>query len=162
MNKLALATLAVAAIFLPSIARAQTAPTAQMQQIHQNMMQLHRQARTSMLAALTPAHRALLSQVVGRLATDPNPDVAGAARTLDAALTPAESQAIVRISANTHAQARQLMQQAFAQMPNRPVGHEMADKRPGQVNAQKNDAGYILLRMSMPHGGMEHSMGHPM
>ncbi|MDQ6933365.1 MAG: hypothetical protein M3160_09365 [Candidatus Eremiobacteraeota bacterium] len=162
MNKLALATLAVAAILLPSVARAQTAPTPQMQQIHQNMMQLHRQARSSVLAALTPAHRALLSQVVGRLATDPNPDVAGAARTLDAALTPAESQTIVRIAANTHTQARQLMQQAFAQMPNRPVDHDMANKRPGQAKMRNNDAGYILLRLSMPHSGMEHSMGHPM
>ncbi len=157
MNRLALATLAVAAIVLPSVARAQTttAPNAQMQQAHQNMMQLHRQARSSMLAALTPAHRALLGQIAGRLATDPNPDIASAARTLDAALTPAESQAVVRISQNTRAQARQMMQQ-FEQMPERKEGSGNGSHP--QANAHKTDAGYILLRMSMPHSGMEHHM----
>ncbi len=156
MNKLALATLAVAALTLPSVARADMTPTPQMQQIHQNMMQMHRQARSQILAVLTPAHRALLGQVTGRLATDPNPDVAAAARTLDAALTPAESQAIVRIAQNVHAQSRQLMQQAFSQMPNRPAKQP---NRPGNyANSHKTDPGYILLRMTMPHSGMGHSM----
>lgn len=156
MNKLVLATLAVAALALPSVARADMTPTPQMQQIHQNMMQMHRQARSQILAVLTPAHRALLGQVTGRLATDPNPDVAAAARTLDAALTPAESQAIVRIAQNVHAQSRQLMQQAFSQMPNRPAQQL---NRPGSnANSHKMDPGYILLRMSMPHPGMGHSM----
>lgn len=157
MNKLALATLAVAAIALPSVARADTTPTPQMQQMHQNMMQIHREARSQILAVLTPAHRVLLGQIIGRLATDPNPDVAVAARTLDAALTPAESQAIVRISQNVHAQLRQLRQQAFSQMPNGPAGEHRGPAH--NINAHKTDPGYILLRMALPHPT---TMGHSM
>ncbi len=167
MNKFALATLAVAVILTPTLARAQTSPNAevrplpeaQMQQIHQRMMQLHQQARTAALAALTPAHRVLLGQVVGRLATDPNADLAGAARTLDSALTPAESQAVLRIASNLHAQARQMMQSAFEQMPNRssgqngPEGHLKQHEMSGANSAWKTDAGYVLLHMSMPHAG---------
>ncbi|MDQ6826958.1 MAG: hypothetical protein M3Z14_07155 [Candidatus Eremiobacteraeota bacterium] len=150
MNKLALATLAVAFILSPSVARADDTPTAEMQQIHQNMMRLHQEARSGVLAALTPAHRVLLGQVVGRLATDQNPDLAGAARTLNSALTPAESQSVLRIWNNLRTQSRQLMQAADAQMPGRPA----AAHHPGShANRGDADAGEALLRLAIPHAG---------
>jgi len=55
------------------------------------------QARTAMLAALTPAHRDLLAQVVGQLAVASDPNMDAAASRLDAALSPAEVSAIGNI-----------------------------------------------------------------
>lgn len=156
MNKLALATLTVAAILTPGLTQAQSVPP-QIRQTHEKMMQLDQQARSAALVALTPAHRELLGQVVGRLATDNNADVPGAARTLDRTLTPAESQAVLRISNNLRTQARQLMEAAFAQMPNGPgvVNVRVTDVRQNfkfDDNASRQtDAGYVLLQITMPH-----------
>src|SRR5579864_197784 len=116
MKKIALAMLAIAVFLMPLVARADFASNPQMRQVRQNLMQLHDQARTAALAALTPAHRTLLTQIVGQLHNDPNAraDIPAAAKTLDSALTPTEAQSILRISNDMHARARQLMQNAFA------------------------------------------------
>ncbi len=162
MNKIAMATLAVAASLMPFVARADTSPNPQMQQMRQNMMQMHRQARTATLAALTPAHRSLLNQVVGQLATDPNAeaDMPAAARTLDNALTPAESQSILRIHNNLKTQTRQMMESAHAQMPNRAAqdGHWNHGPKQAGNHARQTDPGYILLRMAMLGPGAGHGM----
>lgn len=76
-----------------------------MTQTHQQLEQLHTQARSKMLGDLTPAHRSLLAQVVGSLAISPNPDRDAAVRQLNAALTSGEAQAIV----STHTAAMQQM-----------------------------------------------------
>jgi hypothetical protein len=72
-------------------------------QVHQQIERLHEQSRAQMLGALTPAHKQLLAQVAGQLAISPNPDFAAAARRIDSALSPAESQSILR----THEAFRQ-------------------------------------------------------
>lgn len=61
------------------------------------VMAAQMQARTAMLAALTPAHRDLLAQVVGQLAVASDPNVDAAASRLDAALSPDEVSAIGNI-----------------------------------------------------------------
>jgi len=125
-------------------------------------MQMHRQARADTLAALTPAHRAMLNRVVGQLATDPNAeaDMPAAARTLDNALTPAESQSILRIHNNFRTQTRQMMASARAQMPNGAAqeGHWNHGMKQAGNHARQTDPGYILLRMAMPGPGAEHGM----
>ncbi len=76
-----------------------------MTQTHQQLEQLHTQARTKVLGDLTPAHRSLLAQVIGSLAISPNPDRDAAVRQLNSALSSGEAQAIV----STHAAAMQQM-----------------------------------------------------
>src|SRR5215831_11866990 len=66
-----------------------------MDQTHQQMQQLMSQARSRVLGSITPAHRQLLAQIVGNLAISPNPDWDAAAKQLNAALSPSESQAVL-------------------------------------------------------------------
>ncbi len=54
----------------------------------QHFAQEQRAFRQSMLAALTPEHRQLLAQIASDLVIAPNPDLEGASRRLDAALSP--------------------------------------------------------------------------
>ena len=69
--------LAFAFAMAPTLVAAQQAPApdaqafphpnmAAMEQMHAQMKQLHLQARAQILGALTPAHRALLANVVGQ------------------------------------------------------------------------------------------------
>jgi Spy/CpxP family protein refolding chaperone len=134
---------------------------------HQQMAQLHQQARTKILASLTPAHRALLSQIVGSLATSANPDEAAAARQLDAALSPGEAQAVIATHTAAFAQMRALRQAAHqrlnsiltaqqrAQMQ-MPEKGERAEAPGGQMenNMKQLTAGQILLHF-------EGAKGHP-
>jgi hypothetical protein len=156
MKNLALATLAVAAMIMPFAARADESPSPQQQQLHQSLTQLHQQARTAALAALTPEHRTLLDSVVAQLANDPNrkADMTTAARTLDSALTPTESQSILKIASDFKSQAHKLMQSSGAQPPNGPAEqNESHGSQPGNAEkkAWNSDAGYVLLRMALPH-----------
>ncbi len=77
--------------------------------------QLQAQARAQMLAALSPAHRALVATLVGQLAVAPNPDQVATARQLDAMLSPSEQQAILRVNAGALAQGQTLAQQMQSQ-----------------------------------------------
>jgi hypothetical protein len=127
MKQLTAAIMAIALSTLPCIALADqngySTPSPQMhaafsamEQAHAKVEQLHAQARLLALNALTPAHRALLAQVVGQLAISANPDVNGAARSIDKALTQNEGRAIVNISASLESQSRQIMDAARQQM----------------------------------------------
>lgn len=137
-----------------------------MDQAHARVGQLHAQARLTILNALTPAHRALLGQVIGNLAIAANPDVTGAARTLDANLSPAEARTIVSVATALEQQSKQIMMAAHQQMmnampppPNGPTppkpdvvyNHQMG----ANEAALHNDPGFILIHMAaLPEGPM--------
>ena len=87
-----------------------------MQQAREKVDQLQAQARASMLGALSSAHRSLLAQLVGQLAVAPSPDMASAAKQLDANLTPAEAKSVIDISTSSEQQVQQVMQDARSQM----------------------------------------------
>ena len=146
-----------------------------MAQTHQQLAQLHAQARAKVLAALSPAHRALLGQIVGSLAIAPNPDPDAAVKQLNATLSPGEAQAIV----STHAAAEQQMHalmtaahqrfqailtpQQRAQLPaehERSMGgsHGTETREVAQLTA-----GEILLHLAQPEEmHMKMEIGHPM
>ena len=148
-----------------------------MQQTGQQMQALHQQARAKVLGALSPAHRALLAQVVGSLATSPNPDPEAAVRQLNAALSPGEAQAVVSAHNATIAQMHQLMESAHqrfqavltpqqrSQMSSEHPGgfegpHEMEMRQMPQLTA-----GAILLHLASGDMDENHDMifiGHPM
>jgi hypothetical protein len=82
------------------------------------MQQLRMATRSQMLNALTAQHRTLLARLAGQLATSPSPDLQGAARQLDDALSPQESEAIVAAQQSLRGQMRggmQPMQQGYQQ-----------------------------------------------
>jgi hypothetical protein len=139
----------------PSAAQMQTR-SAEFQQMHQKMAQLHTQARTEMLAAITPAHKAAIANLIGQLAIAPNPNVDATAREIDSLLTPAESQSVIRIHEQAKTQMHALMESAHAQMEReRPAGAPEHAPRPAMPN-RPNDAGHIILMLAIPapHGMM--------
>ena len=128
-----------------------------MQQAREKIDQLHAKARTSMLGALSPAHRTLLAQLVGQLAVAPSPDTAGAAKQLDASLAPAEAKSIVDISTSSEQQVQQVMEDARNQMQaSMPQGGPGQGRYGGMrgMNAMggggqaQTDPGMILLAMA--------------
>jgi Spy/CpxP family protein refolding chaperone len=187
----AIAILTFALALAPGIAFAQTAPAAppdgpgpagpgpagmsrphpdfaQMQQLRKQMMQIRQQARQQMLGALSPAHRKLLADVVGQLAVAPNPDRKAAVQTLDAALSPSESQAILAAESSARTQSRSLMETARAKFEasltpdqkaamaaraaNRPKWRP-DDRGPGPDRGHRTpDAGRTLLEVALGHG----------
>ena len=162
-----LPALVAAALFVSPLAVRADQPEAQpnpaavqaMEQAHAKMEQLHSQARLAMLNTLSPAQRAALAQVVGQLAIAPTPDLASAAKQIDASLTQAQAKNILSIKASLHQQAHQVMaavhQQMMSAMPS-GAGHGqmgMTHMHPGNEQ-NENDAGMILLEMAT------HSSGH--
>jgi len=163
----------------------------QMMQLHLQMAQLHRQARTQTLAALSSGHRTMLETVIGQLALSDHPDRKAAAAKLDAALSASEKAAILRIHSDTMARARALEDNAHKQMLSsmpadvRAQAEQLhATMRQEMASRPKHtpDAGRLLLGMThqgrgmmpgmmrMRHGmmgegmgpGMEGMMGHGM
>jgi len=158
-----------------------------MTQTHQQLEQLHNQARSKVLGDLTPAHRTLLAQVVGSLAIAPNPDRDAAVRQLNAALSAGEAQAVVSTHNAAMAQMQSIMESAHqkfqalltpqqrAQMPSHggppnggPPGAPSHDAMYGMHERSDSQltAGDILLHIASPE--MEEHMqmmvvpGHPM
>jgi hypothetical protein len=138
------------ALALPCVASAQQGPPP-----GGGMMQMHQQMRSDMLGALTPQSKTLLATVAGQLATSPAPDVKAAAAQLDAALSPAEKQAIT-------SQHQAMMQK----MQSMGGGNGMDGGNggpPGGMHgmmsaSDMNDPGMILIMMAMrvpmgPPGG---------
>jgi hypothetical protein len=171
MKKL-LSIISLAALLGPAVALAdevaQNAPSsphaAVFEQVHQKMAQIHNQARSQILASLTPAHKAALANIVGQLAIAPNPDVDGAARQIDTLLSTGEKQSIVRIHDQAKAQMRSVMEAAHQQMAaSMPAGDHVVMQAPKEAqergegtSAAAPDAGRMLLHMLIPHGGMHH------
>lgn len=127
--------------------------------IQQHVAQMQRFAaeqqafRSQLIGALTPAHRALLAQIVGSLAIAPAPDLEGAARQLNAALSSGEAQNVVRLEQARESAALQAMQQLAAQS-GAPQNYIGAARPPAGANRVYStatapfggDAGSILLR----------------
>lgn len=115
-------------------------------QMHRELEQIHQTARTTMLNALTPAHKALLAQIAGELATANQPDYDAAASRLDAALSSSEKQTILNAAQTARTQMRSKMQSMHSMMPGEgPPGH-------GMMSMHENappDAGRILLHMAV-------------
>jgi len=82
-----------------------------MQQLRAEFQQSRMQTRARLLAALTPAHRTAVANVVGQLALTTNPNPKAAAQALDAILAPAEKTSIVNIAAAERSNTQALMQQ---------------------------------------------------
>jgi hypothetical protein len=163
------AVLVAALLIMPAIAAADPnppgTPSPEMRQGFQYMEQarakveaLHAQARLAALNALTPAHRALLGQVVAQLVIAANPDVNVAAQTIDRALSQTEGRSILNISQSLNTQTQQIMEAARQQMmAAMPQGAE-GPGGPGEhhhnmfffeQSANSNDPGTILLMMSL-------------
>jgi hypothetical protein len=175
--KRAAATLSLALLVIPALALADDGPpppgpalTTQNTQLHSamrqarsQMEQMHQQARAQMLGALSAAHRQLLANIAGQLAIAVTPDREAAARQLNAALSPAEQQSIVRIHTNLRAQSKAMMESLRSQFeaanPNGGAngGPEHQNRpMPNMMQRPPQDAGHILLGMSemgMMHGG---------
>ena len=160
---LPLATLAL--LCAPSLVMADvgsaSAPSSAMAQVRTQMMQLHKQERTQMLGALTPAHRTMLSNIAGQLATSSNPDRDAAARQLDGSLTRNEAQSILRIHETFRNQSRQLMTSARNQYmasltpeQRQAMAARMASHQSNMngTHPSEQDAGRLLLGMSSNHG----------
>jgi hypothetical protein len=141
---------------------------AQMQQLHAQMSQIHTQARLQILASLSPAHRALLANVIGQLAIAPNPDRAAAARALDAALTPGEARSILATQLAARTQSHTLMEAARAQFEASLSADQRAQmaqrfaQRPEDAThtdmQRTPDPGRTLLEVALGHEG--HGEGH--
>jgi hypothetical protein len=123
-----------------------------MRQMHRQMTQIGTQARTQMLAALTPAHRTLLANVAGQLAVATTPDFRAAAQQLDTALSAPEKQAILAAETNARSQMRTAFAQMQQQMPSRPGAPGPSASRSPRPQAS---AGAVLLRHAFmsPRGG---------
>jgi hypothetical protein len=149
-------------------APARTTPNAQMralmEQARTQMVQIHAQARNQMLGSLSPAHRTAVANVIGQLAIAQNPNPALAARQIDAVLTQAEGQSILRTHAAAKAQMLTLRTQMRAQFESSLTADQraqmeahraqFAQQHPGGMNARPSstDPGTILLRSLSPAG----------
>lgn len=84
--------------------------------MHAQMHQMMVSERTALLQAISAQHRAMLAQTIGNLALSVDPDYDGAAKAIDAALSPGEAQSIVRIETQAHQQMGAMMQAHMQQM----------------------------------------------
>lgn len=139
---------------------------AQMKASMKQLETLHHALRASMLAALSPAHRAYLGSVIGNLAIASKPDFKAAAAALDAKLSASEKSAI--LAAHTKFQAQ--MKTAMASM-RQAMPHPSSPNPGGQIvvmhtaAGSDNDvdhhhaptAGGLLLELAGP-GMMDHPM----
>jgi hypothetical protein len=118
-------------------------------QFRPHIERLHRQTRSRMLAALAPARLALLARVVGELAVAQAPDIPAAAARLDAALSPAETRAVLAAQNDELASARQILDDALAQ--SRP-GFRPSERTHA---LRETNAGRALLRAALLIGSYE-------
>ncbi len=180
-----IAILSLGLLLAPAVASAQAAPpdagpatpSAQMrsamQQARLQMEQIHTQARNQMLGSLSPAHRSAVANVIGQMAVSPNPNPAVAARQIDAILTQAEGQSILRTHASAKAQMLALRTQMRTQFENSLTPDqraqmearraEFAQQHPAGAPARSaglssTDPGTILLHALGPAHGPERGM----
>ncbi|MGD0472903.1 MAG: hypothetical protein ABSB70_06770 [Candidatus Velthaea sp.] len=135
-----------------------------MRQVHAQAETLHVQARSRLIAALTPAHRAAVANVFGQLALSASPDPRAAAQALDAILSPAEKQSVVNIAAAERSNMHALMQQARATFESTLTAEQRAKMVQHRANMQgmhkhralppgAADPGAIVLRTLGSFGG---------
>jgi hypothetical protein len=137
-------------------------PSSAMRANMQKMMQAHEAFRSSVLAALSSEHKALLAKVVGEMAVAEKPDAKAAAAQLDGALSSAEKQSILSAASQMEAQMKSMRDSMMAQWKS---DHPNATPWPARSPRPRPspDPGRILLMLSggrgpmMMHGGW----GHP-
>jgi hypothetical protein len=165
MKHFASAALCAAIILVPLVSLADASTPAPppgppnsggFQQVRAQVDKARGQARSSMLNALSAQHRSLLAQVVGQLAIAQTPDVNAAAKTLDGALTPGESKAILDASTALDQQIKAIMDAARQENGGPPDGGGMHNRMYVGQDQGAPDAGLILLRSALP------PMGPPM
>ena len=171
----ALATLC--ALGFPTVALGQTAPapmpprpemSTRFKQFHDQMERAHRAERAQVLAALTPAHRALLANIVGEQAIAMSPDYKAAAARLDAALSPSEKSAVLAAHTTAMTQMRDTMRAMRDQMKPPPGAPQpQGSMRPrwrdrdGSARHEPT-AGEVVLMVAGAHAEMiMHGMGMP-
>lgn len=124
-----------------------------MQQSHAQMETIQAQGRSRILGSISPAHRALLAQIVGQLAISPNPDPDAAVRQLNAALSPAEAQAVV----SAHSQLEQQMHASMENMHQAFLNMLTPQQRASMTEPEDNDkgeaGGHDKFFMNMNVGG---------
>lgn len=113
-----------------------------MDQTHQQMDQLMTQTRERILGSITPAHRQLLAQIVGNLAISPNPDPDAAAKQLNAALSPSESQAVLSTHEAAMKQMMSLMQSTHQRLES-IVGTQHTGPQAGGHTNEMHDRMYF-------------------
>jgi hypothetical protein len=174
--KTLIATLSLAALIGPAVAladttNAQAAPNAaqmqsrmaEFQQMHQRMEQLHTQARLQVLSSISAPHKTEIANLLGQLAISEKPDIDATARQINSLLTPAESQAVVRIHTQLRSQATALMEQMHSQMQRQaPPGAPQHQFKAMQPSNHPEDAGHLVMFLLIP--GHAHGMmaPHPM
>ena len=179
MSRAVLLSLVLA--FAPAVAVAQTAPLptsggapalnaqqqAALRQLRIQFQQSRLQTRARLLAALTPAHRAAVANIVGQLALTSNPNPHAAVQALDTILAPAERQSILNIAAAERANTQTLRQQQKAVFEETLTAAERAQaaQREAQRQAYRQshprslhvpDPGAIVLRTLGSFGSPDH------
>lgn len=164
MNKIVAAAFMAAFVSVPFVAFADSNPApgpgmggGPMEQVRGQMEAARAQARTSALSALSAENRTRLGQLFAQLATAQTPDVSGAAKALDASLSPSETKAILGAQSALDTQIRSIMDQARSQsgggqMGNGPMaggGNNGQRPMPGG-GSETQDAGTVLLQLALP------------
>lgn len=175
--KLSLPLLAIAlAAGLPLAACAQQSNAAEngpAPAMRAQMQQAHDSAKAAAFNDLSPADRAKVQAIVDQVNNGQLTDLRAAAQQIDAALTPAESKAVL-------GERDKMMQTMRANMPARPDGANMPGRPDGAApgapgpNGESgrphrgfghgmNDAGGFLLRISVSREKMRaiHEAQHP-
>jgi hypothetical protein len=133
-----------------------------MKKVHAQMAALHHQAHAQVLAALSSAHRAMLVNLLGQAAIADKPDHKGLVTKLDAALSPSEKAAILKIAANLETKSRAMMLAAHkAMLANLPKDvqaraaamHSRMKASTTKHHKRTPDAGKALLALATNHGG---------
>jgi hypothetical protein len=154
------ALVALCTIALPSVALAQSSPPpmgprpnmAGFKQMHDQAERVHRAERAQVLAALTPAHRELLANIVGNMAIAANPDHKAASARLDAALSPGEKSAVLAAHKTAMTQMHDAMIAMRAQMP-QPQGSPRPHPTWQHREHHTPTAGELVLMIATGHGG---------
>ncbi len=162
----------VATVSLPALAQeapdatTATRPSTQqmeaMQKLHEQMRQLHDQARLQMLGSLSPAHRAAIANIIGQLAIAPNPNRRAAEAQIDALLSNGEKQSVLNVEATERTNSRTMMQSMRSQFEASATPEERAKMQERDARRQARgtqnrpqitpDAGRTLLRMAAGGG----------
>ncbi len=124
-------------------------------QMQSQMQQIRNAERSQIIEALTPAHKALLANIVATLATSVTPDVGGAVRRLDGALSAGEKQAILNAAQTAGIRERAYIQSVPSQNPS--GGRDGGPGEGAVPRGTRTDAAIVLLRRAMPDLGIGNS-----
>ena len=164
--------LALAGIPIAASAQSAATPPAltdqQRQATHQTIarflaqeMQLLDQARSQILASLTPAHREQVAAIIGELAISPTPDVAGAGQRVDGFLTATERQGVMAAAESFTSRSRQLGNQLRTELHGEvPALSLLGQGHGGQMSVPSLSVGSIVIMALSPRPLMQ--LGGPL